>query len=252
MYKISCVKYTNSLPFIAGLKKNFSSDEIKLELDTPADCYQKLIDGNVDIGLVPVVALNSLKEKFFISSYGIGASGNVKSVILATHTKLSEIKQIYLDYQSRTSVQLAQILSRHFWKINPEFIAAEPGFVDQKIPEGAAYIVIGDRAFSFYNGDFTILDLAEEWRRFTGKHFVFATWIANKKIDEAFMKKFDLALKAGLDMRETILQDLNLSVNGVAVDLKEYFYQNINYNFGRKEREGMELFLNLLHQQKGG
>ena len=57
MYKISCVKYTNSLPFIAGLKKSFSPDEIKLELDTPADCYQKLIEGKVDIGLVPVVAL---------------------------------------------------------------------------------------------------------------------------------------------------------------------------------------------------
>ena len=252
MYKISCVKYMNSLPFIEGLKKSFAHNEIKLELDTPADCYQKLIDGKVDIGLVPVVALDSLKEKYFISSYGIGASGKVKSVILASNTDLDKIESIYLDYQSRTSVQLVQILAKHYWKIQPKFIPAKPGFVDEMIPKNSAYVVIGDRAFSFYESNYEIYDLSEEWEKYTGKNFVFATWIANKKIDIDFIKNFDLALKTGLDMRDNIIEDLNSSVNGVSVNLKEYYYQNINYNFGKNEREGMELFLNLLHKKKGG
>ena len=145
-----------------------------------------------------------------------------------------------------------RILAKKYWEIQPEFIPSKPDFVDQKIPENSAYVVIGDRAFSFYESNYTIYDLSEEWKKFTGKDFVFATWIANKKIDIDFIKSFDLALKTGLDMRDNIIKDLNASLNGVSVNLKEYYYQNINYNFGENEREGMELFLNLLHQQKGG
>lgn len=250
MYKISCVKYTNSLPFIYGLEKSSISQNIILELDTPAECYRKLLNKEVDIGLVPVVAIQSLKEKHFISSYGIGASGKVKSVILATATALNEIKTIYLDYQSRTSVQLVRLLAKEHWKINPEFLQAKRGFVDKKIPKGTAYVVIGDRSFSFYKTDYLIYDLAEEWKRFTGKDFVFATWIANREIDKDFILEFDKALKAGLGMRKKIIQDLVLNVNGLDMDLEEYYFKNINYNFGSEAREGMELFLNLLNQQQ--
>ena len=249
MYKISCVKYTNSLPFIYGLEKSSISQNIILELDTPADCYRKLLNKEVDIGLVPVVAIQSLKEKHLISSYGIGANGKIKSVILTTATPLNKIKTIYLDYQSRTSVQLVRILAKKHWKINPEFLQANPGFVNKKIPEGTAYVVIGDRTFPFYKTDYLIYDLAEEWKKFSGKNFVFATWIANREIDKDFILKFDKALKTGLDMRKTIIKDLNHKAN-VDNDMEEYYYKNINYNFDSEAREGMEFFLNLLNQQQ--
>lgn len=248
MYKISCVQYINSLPFVYGLKNTSIFENISLELDTPAECYRKLLNNEVDIGLVPVVALPSLKEKHLISAYGIGASGKVKSVILATETPLSEIKTIYLDYQSRTSVQLVRILAKNYWKINPEFIQSEPGFVDQAIPKGTAYVVIGDRAFSFYKTEYNIYDLAEEWKRFTGKDFVFATWVANRKLDDEFIKEFDEALSKGLKMREKIIQDIIHSMNMDQKILEEYFFKNINYNFNHQASDGMELFLNLLNQ----
>jgi len=248
MYKISCVQYINSLPFVYGLKSTSISKKISLELDTPADCYRKLLNNEVDIGLVPVVAIPSLKEKHLISAYGIGATGKVKSVILATETPLAEIKTIYLDYQSRTSVQLARILAKNYWKINPEFIQSEPGYVNRAIPKGTAYVVIGDRAFSFYKTEYHIYDLAEEWKNYTGKDFVFATWIANKKLEEDFIKEFDGALALGLKMREKIIQDLMHSTNMEEKILAEYFFKNINYNFDQQALDGMELFLNLLNQ----
>lgn len=248
MYKISCVQYINSLPFVYGLKNTSISENISLKLDTPAECYRKLINNEVDIGLVPVVAIPSLKEKHLISAYGIGASGKVKSVILATETPLSEIKTVYLDYQSRTSVQLVRILAKNYWKINPDFIQSEPGYVDRPIPKGTAYVVIGDRAFSFYKMEYHIYDLAEEWKSYTGKDFVFATWIANRKIENSFIQELDGALSLGLNMREKIIQDLIHSMNMDRKILEEYFFKNINYNFNQKANDGMELFLNLLNQ----
>ncbi|MCF8379508.1 MAG: menaquinone biosynthesis protein [Bacteroidales bacterium] len=248
MYKISCVKYINSLPFVYGLKNTSILRKISLELDTPADCYKKLLNKEVDIGLVPVVAIPGLNEKHLISAYGIGASGKVKSVILATETPLEEIKTVYLDYQSRTSVQLVRVLAKNFWKINPVFLQSEPGFVTKAIPKGTAYVVIGDRAFSFYNTDYKIYDLAEEWKAFTGKNFVFATWIANRNIDIDFKIEFDKALQDGLAMREKIIMDLISSTKIEQNLLEEYYYKNINFNFDAEAKEGMDLFLNLLNQ----
>lgn len=246
MYRISCVKYTNSLPFIYGITNSKVLNKISLSLDTPADCYHKLLNNESDIGLVPVVALRDLKEKYIISPFCIGALSNVRSVILASTSELKAIKRVYLDYQSKTSVQLVRLLAREYWKINPEFIPAEPGFVDIEIPEQSAYVVIGDRAFPFHNKNLKIYDLAEQWVSYSGKPFVFACWVANKPIDKNFEIEFSDALRFGVQSRIPIIEFLGKEHKHDQVDFYEYFFHNINYDLTNDSIEGMELFLNLL------
>ncbi|HYW96992.1 MAG TPA: menaquinone biosynthesis protein [Bacteroidales bacterium] len=244
--RISVVKYTNSAPFIYGLENHPLRDSVRLSHDTPADCYEKLLHDKTDLGLVPVVILNRLDYSDIVSPYCIGARGKVRSVILASHERLKDIRKIYLDYQSRTSVTLVQILAKKFWKITPEFVPACEGFETMKLEKGEALVVIGDRAFDFHDADYRIYDLGEEWYRHTGKPFVFACWIANKPIDPAFKPIFAEALQMGLDHRDELAGRLQPRFDAHRVDIKNYFFENINYNFGPADEEGMNLFLNLM------
>ncbi len=244
--RVSVVKYTNSVPFIYGLENHPIKQSIRLSLDTPAECYEKLMRDRADVGLVPVVILNKLDYSSIISPYCIGARGKVRSVILASTVRLKDIRRIYLDYQSRTSVKLVRVLARKFWQISPEFIQASEGFETRPLEEGEAAVVIGDRAFGFYDRSYQIFDLGEEWYRYTGKPFVFACWVANKPVDPGFESVFSEALHHGLENRSLLAGQMNQEAAFENVDLHEYFFENINYNFGPADEEGMNLFLNLM------
>ncbi len=248
MYRISCVKYTNSLPFVYGLKESKLIKQSNLSLDTPSDCYNKLANNEVDIGLVPVIALRKLKNTEILTNFCIGAKSKVNSVLLISPSNIKDIEKIFLDYQSRTSVELIKILCRKYWKINPEFLDTKPGFVKKSIADKSAFVVIGDRAFPFLNDKYKIYDLAESWKNYSGKPFVFACWLANKPIDNLFKQDFEKALQYGLLSRDQIIMDIEKDFSRFCIDLNEYFYHNINYNFDPDSIEGMELFLNLVFE----
>ena len=121
MIKITAVSYLNTLPFIYGLKHSRLIDTIDLDLDYPAACAKKLINGDVDLALVPVVVIPSLKEAHIISDYCIGANGSVDTVCLYSDVPIDRIVNIFLDYQSQTSVALLKILLKEYWKLAPDF-----------------------------------------------------------------------------------------------------------------------------------
>src|ERR1700739_4758234 len=127
-YKISIVSYTNTLPFKYGISQSGLEDKIDLQLDIPSVCAQKLLDDKVDIGLIPVAVIPLLKKHYIISKYCLGTNGKVNTVKLYSNVALEEIKNVYLDYQSRTSVTLVQVLAKFFWKIKPIFTQASDGF----------------------------------------------------------------------------------------------------------------------------
>ena len=69
MINISAVSYLNTTPFIYGLKISKSLySKINIHLDYPSICADKLINGIVDIGLVPIVSINSLPSADIISN----------------------------------------------------------------------------------------------------------------------------------------------------------------------------------------
>ena len=110
MIKVSAVSYLNTIPFIYGLRNSELMQQIDLYIDCPSVCADKLINNQVDIGLVPVVILDQLNNPKIISDYCIGANGPVDTVCIYSDVPIEEIESIYLDYQSRTSVELLKIL----------------------------------------------------------------------------------------------------------------------------------------------
>lgn len=239
--KISVVSYLNSKPFLYGLERSNLLQEVDLQLDIPSVCAQKLIEDKVDIGLIPVAVIPKLKQHFIISDYCIGAVGKVSSVMLYSEVPLASIKKILLDYQSRTSVTLVKVLANEFWKINPEWVPASQHFENQ-IRENTAAVIIGDRTFGLENKYPYTYDLAEEWQKFTNLPFVFACWVANKKLPEAFLSSFNTALKQGIESRAQLINELKLKAN-YKTDIESYLTKSIRYEYDEAKKQALALFL---------
>ena len=114
---ISAVSYLNTKPFLYGLFQTGIDKEINLSLDIPSLCAQKLENGEVDLGLIPVAAIPNLAEAHIISDFCIGTLGPVKTVCIYAQVPIENLTHLYLDYQSRTSVALVQYLIKKLLEV---------------------------------------------------------------------------------------------------------------------------------------
>ncbi len=243
-FRVTAVSYLNTKPFLFGIQHSDLINEIELSLDIPSDGARKLTDGTADIGLIPVAAIPQIKNARVVTDYCIGANGEVKTVCIFSQVPISEVKEIYLDYQSRTSVELTKILLRHHFKTEVKLLAATPGF-EAEIKNQTAGLVIGDRAIAMLNQFPFVYDLGMEWKKFTALPFVFAAWVTNQNIPESFIHRLNSALRFGIQHIPKVADEY-ASYYPDGFDVKNYFEKNISYELDDRKREGMKKFLELI------
>ena len=234
--KISAVAYTNTKPFIYGILHSELVDKIDLSLDIPSDCAAKLINRQVDIGLIPVAAIPFVPNANIVADYCIGSVGAVNSVFLFSNLPVEEIKTVRLDSHSRTSNNLAKVLLKFHWKKEVEFATDTDATTD-------AFVLIGDRTFGKRDTYPFAYDMGEEWMQFTGLPFVYAAWVANKPIDQSFIDEFNKALAFGLAHRKELLNELPVQQG---FDLKDYLFNKLDFDLTHKKREALDLFLSYI------
>lgn len=241
--RISAVKYANTYPFIYGLKKSGFGEKIILETDHPADCAEKLINDRADIGLIPVAVLPQMKEYHIISDYCIGSDGNVRTVMLLFNCSFEELETIYLDYRSKTSVTLAKILAKRWWKRTLKWVNTSKDFDFLNISCNEGVVLIGDQCFDYENKFRSGIDLSMEWKQFSGFPFVFACWVANKTLDPLFLTEFNSALKTGVDNIDEVVYSMGKNGSITGSVLKQYLTENIDFNLNEEKKNGLNLFL---------
>jgi chorismate dehydratase len=244
--RISAVKYANTYPFIYGMIESGFDKKVLLETDHPADCAAKLINGRVDIGLIPVAALSTLNDYNIISDYCIGANGEVRTVMLLSNSPFSEVDTVYLDYRSRSSVNLTIVLAKFFWKKEYHWINTSESFDFRNVGRNEAVVLIGDQCFEYENFYHFRLDLALEWKKFTGLPFVFACWVSNRRLEKEFIDEFNKALETGVSDIDAVVEKMGQSGIITGEVLKDYLTKNIDYNFDENKKKGMNLFLEML------
>lgn len=237
------VSYLNTRPLLLGMEQSPFKERIELMKAYPAQIAQALLDDTIDIGLVPVAVMPLLKHPQLISKYVIGTEGEVASVALFSQVPMDQIEKVYLDYQSRTSVALAKILFKQYWKKEVEFLNATEGYINQ-INGTTAGIIIGDRALVSLDQFEHIYDLGSAWKAYSGLPFVFAAWVANKPIPLNFMEAFDAANGYGLSQLEDVIA--LIPANEQVYDLHKYFTENISYELTEEKRAGLAKFLEAL------
>jgi chorismate dehydratase len=244
--KITAVSYLNTKPFLFGIFQSGLDAETRLSLDIPSECARKLAAGEVDLGLVPVALLTELGESWVVSKYCIGSTGAVNTVCIFSEKPLSEIKKLWLDFHSKTSVALVKILFHEFWQRSDiEFLPAIAGF-EEKIGGDTAALVIGDRAIPLLKKYPIVIDLAEIWTEMTGLPFVFAAWVSKKPLEPDFLEKLNRAFEIGLEN----IPNLTMLLPPVAdFDLKKYYTKNISYELNSLKIKGLELFLKKMNPE---
>ncbi|MCD6596742.1 MAG: menaquinone biosynthesis protein [Bacteroidales bacterium] len=250
LYKVSGISYLNTLPFLYGLENHKIHDRIELSLDNPSVCAEKLVSNKTDIGLIPVAAIPQMNQSRIISDYCIGAVGPVKSVILFSNVPINQIKTIWLDYQSRTSVVLIKILAQKFWKIKVNWKNAKPGYEKSLLSNKDGGIIIGDRAFPIMKMYPYIYDLAGEWQKYTNLPFVFAAWVANKNIEKDFLLEFNQAMRYGINHLEETVNSFSKTSVLSKTDMLNYLQNNISYSLDQQKQKGLKRFFDELNTLK--
>lgn len=241
--RIGAVSYLNTKPLLYGIERAPVRKDIELIIDYPASIAAMLLKNEIDMGLVPVAIIPHLKEYHINGDYCIGANGDVASVCLFSESPIDKVEKVLLDYQSRTSVQLARVLLKEHWKVSPELVDAGKDYRNF-IKGTTAGVVIGDRALEQRKTSPYIYDLAGAWKDFTGLPFVFAAWISNKPIDPGFITAFDDANRMGIANIDAVVAENPYSL----FSLHDYFTKYLDYDLDQSKRKGLERFLQYLKQ----
>ncbi len=241
--RVSIVSYLNSKPFLYGLNKSLVANNFEMSLDIPSKIVAKLSYNLADVGLIPVAGLEDLDDYQIVSNFCIGAVGKVKTVVLVSDVPLEQIETILMDYQSRSSVLLAKVLSKFYWGKEFNWKNTCNDFQNKSIKGNTAGVVIGDRVFDIENKYKYSYDLSGEWYKFTGLPFVFAVWASTKNVSEEFKKDFNEALSFGISNISEISEIEQ--INYPNVNINDYFAQNISFRFDEEKKAGMNKFLEL-------
>lgn len=181
--RIGAVNYLNTKPLVYGLAERLPTAEIVFDL--PSRLADQLAAGELDVALIPSIALARHPEWSIVSDACIGCRGPVLSVKVMFRVPPGEVRTLALDEGSRTSAALTQILLHELHGIRPELTDLPIG----ESPEDAtadAVLVIGDRAIENDEQAFVeVWDLGDRWCRWAELPFVFAMWVARPGIETA-------------------------------------------------------------------
>lgn len=231
--RVSAVSYTNTLPFLQGIKSSPVMDMIDLSVDYPAECARKVIADEADLGIIPVAALLKISNPHIITDYCIGSDGAVDSVFIFSDKPVHEIKTLRLDGQSRTSNGLARILLKYYWKNEVDIVWE--GNAD-------AYVLIGDRTFGKKADIAYVYDLGYYWKEFTGLPFAYAVWVANKELTRDFVDLFNKALAEGVSHPEDVIAGLPVYPD---FDYQTYLTKSLDFKLDDRKRLAITKYLEL-------
>jgi chorismate dehydratase len=250
MLRLAASNYSNSAPLIWSFWKGSKQTEIEYLPDAaPAKCAEMLGSGAVEIALTPVIEYQRIEDVLIVPQVCVGAREQVKSVILVTKGKdLRDAKSVALDVSSKTSVALTSIIFREFFEREPKFVSHAPD-VEKMLAKHDAALLIGDPALRVDRAKYRVSDVAEIWREFTGKGFVFAFWLARKtSAAEARSIDFVGARDEGLGKIEEIIDFYLSQVTLGRNDFRRYLTENISYMLNDELLEGLELYYRLSHK----
>ncbi len=259
MIKLGSVSYINALPLTSFLDPK----EFEIIHLPPAELLSLLQDGEVDAALLPIVNYFENPELYLIPNISIASRGAVKSVQLffnSNDISIQNVKNIYLDSESRTSQLLLKVLLRDFYHLSLEKICFSS---DLNNPELQAKLLIGDKALIKSGSSSLSLDLGEVWWNWQKKPFVFAAWMTKQSQMLELSELLKESRDEGLKSIEKIIAQIHLPLTpplspeerGKEEEfsplLNDYFTKNLHYYMGNEELEGIQTFYKHLKNIQG-
>ena len=238
--RIGLVAYANALPLEVCLAQPLP--DARLVWDIPANLGAMLARNELDAAMLSSIELGRCPEYGFIPGIGICSDGPVRSVCLFTKKDPVQVETVALDTSSLTSVILLRILFAEFWRHQPRFVWYSPP-VEEGLRVADAALSIGDPTLNSHDLPVRKIDLGETWKAFTGLPFVYAVWIVRPGLHPAdLVTPFAEAKRLGLARVDQIAEQCAEKSLLDAEFFRRYFKENLTYDLGERELQGMTLF----------
>ncbi len=243
-FVLGTVPYLNVQPNIWAIKQGLlASGQVTIVPDVPRRLAARLATGEFDCAIVPVFEYFRRPDDYaYIPGPAIAARGPVASVLLFSSVPWQQVKIVYLDTSSLTSVHLFKVLAAEH-NMNVNFVNASPDQIPCPLPPDTGWVVIGDPALAQTGRHPHTTDLATEWRALTGLPFVFAAWLARRDLNKpALGNLLRQSLEIGLANLPRVANDSSNPFNVSAEFALKYFRENIHYHLGPQELDGWREF----------
>ena len=188
--RVGAVSFLNTKPLIYPLLNKEIQTDIALSVDVPSRVAALLSEGELDVGLIPIIeyfrAKSSGPAYCVLPDISIASHGSVKSIQLFSRVPIHEIRRIALDTSSRSSIALLKILLAEKYGISPAFTTCAPTVIpstalqNRQYPPFEAVLLIGDPALRHLDSTAYSVDLGEAWYKLTGLPFVYACWVVRE------------------------------------------------------------------------
>ncbi len=254
--KVGRIDYLNIWPVFESIKNDPVTEEIEFVAGHPSLLNKGLAEGTLDLAPSSSFEYLANAEKYrLMPNLSISAETEVQSVLFCLPFPFDRLEKyvskggsIRLSTASAASVALLKVLWRFHWKMpSASWSWTEPG---QSLDSGEPFLEIGDHALSiclYPRPDFHIIDLATEWKKFTGLPFVFALWILNREISRdkyQIIKKLEQSLSKAVQQLPDSFDNLAYQYpeKKFSPDRIKAYWKRMSYGLEGEQLAGLTLF----------
>jgi chorismate dehydratase len=243
--RLFVVDFLNAWPLTWGLREDLPGVEV--ERGTPARCADALARGEADAGLLPVAAWARIPGLRIVPGLSVSCRGPVASVLLLARRPWRQVRTVALDASSRTSSELARLVMA--WEGIEARTREAPPDLAAMLEEAEGALLIGDPALQADLSGLKVIDLGEAWWRRTGLPFVFAFWAVREGVDLAGRQSLlQDSAREGMRRRDDLVRHGAATLGLGEERVRTYLSENVRYDLGEPEREGLERFFGEMHR----
>ena len=240
--RLAVVPFLNMLPLVGGLRR--LAPHWQLDVAPPSQLLERLDRGACDLAMLPALDFLRHRDRYgLLDGSCIASRGAVASVLILSRPPIAAATSIQLDAASRTSNALARLLL--------DGPLGRPDLPDTTDDDAspATCVRIGDRALVERERYAHVIDMGEEWQRWQSLPFVYAVWATRGQAPWDEIARFLCAVRDdNLTHLDRCLRDEPDAVPDSIDDAiaAQYLRDQICYDFGSEERQGLERFAALL------
>ncbi len=257
--RVSAISFLNTAPLMWDFEHGETATQLResfsITYTVPSQCAEELKTALADIGIIPAAAYTTIPGLTIIPDIAIASKNHVRSILLVSKVPAEKIRNVATDDSSRTSAALVEIFLRKFVGVSPGF-NRQKAVLDEMLQWHDAALLIGDPALQAKTDGYFVYDLAEQWRRWTGRPFVFAFWAVRKaalnslstkvNLPQVFQQSRDTGLKHIPEIAKEWSPRLKLPVPLIT----SYLTENIDYGLDAENLEGLRLFYKYAAEMK--
>lgn len=241
-YRVGSVPYLNAVPLTRGLEE-------EVLFAPPSQLAEQLARAELDAALVSVTAVLFTGAYDVLDGVAIASLGEVKSVLLGFRRPLAQVREVFCDTASLTSVQLLRVLLAE-QGLHPQMRRLAGYGPPAELPDYV--LLIGDAALDFLHAspDHQILDLGASWFELTGLPFVYAVWALRRGLDTRPLRRL---LREAKDFGLETLDEIVRSRTEYSWEFrKDYLSWHIHFHLGTDEKRGLARFMELMRKHGAG